>query len=186
MPTRPLSLRRRGRSGRVMRVPSGRERRMIAHCPHLPRGQPARVLAELNVNKLHGMAYPARIIRTRHMDSCMTWHTSACCTRTHAFFAVSTGLIVIDTVAPARLGDDNGCAKQGNHPDHQGARHSRHGHSPAHTLIDPWHALTDHGAESIRLPQQQHAAQHRQKQRQEQQQEQHSAATTAAAAAASR
>ena len=132
-----------------MRVSSGREKRMITHRPHLPRGQPARVLAELNVNKLHGMDASASINRIRHMDSCMTWHTSACCTRSHAFFAVSTGHIVIDTAALARLDDDNGCAKQGNHPDHQGARHSRHGHSPAHIMIDPWHALIEHGAELI-------------------------------------
>ena len=99
-----------------MRVSSGRERRMIAHRPHLPRGQPARVLAELNVNKLHDMDAPASINRIRHMDSCMAWHTSACCTRSRALFAVSPGHIFIDTVVLARLGDEKGCAKQENRP----------------------------------------------------------------------
>ena len=112
-----------------MRDSSGRERRMTAHRPHLPRGQPGHVLAEVNVNKLHGMAHPASSTRIRHMDSHMTWHTSACCTCSRAPFAVSPVHIVIDTVALARLGGDNGCAKQRNHPDHQGARQSKHSHS---------------------------------------------------------
>ena len=113
------ALQRRGRSRRVMRASSGRERRMTAHHPHLPHGQPTRVLAELNVNKLHGMAHSANIIRIRLMDSCMTWHTSACCTRSRALFAVSPGHIFIDTVVLARLGDAKGCAKQENRHDHQ-------------------------------------------------------------------
>ena len=97
------ALRRRGRSRRVIRVSSGRERRMTALNPRSLRSETAFKSTDHTADKLHAMALSTHSTMIRFMELHMTWHTPACSVGIRAPFAGVPGRIVTDTVAHISL-----------------------------------------------------------------------------------